>query len=174
MQVIFWQLIESLIKVSINWLIFRPLIKKFDQLKMSSEIRSTDPLSFKQAFSFAWIKIFFNPSVFLFSSEVLHSRQNEKREGRKGERLMGRLNVLLMKERKKGERLMGRKSCWWSAHFIQGNLVEQQVAESVSWKMVSIVRFDYHCFEWSSNIRKNCSKNKVVKHPYLIKKLIGA
>jgi hypothetical protein len=41
----FWQLIESLIKVSINWLIFRRLIEKFDQLKISSEFRSNDPLS---------------------------------------------------------------------------------------------------------------------------------
>ncbi len=30
---------------SINWLIFRHLIKKFDQVKRSSEIWSTDPLS---------------------------------------------------------------------------------------------------------------------------------
>ncbi len=35
-------MIESLIKVSINWLIFRRLTKKFDQLIRSSEIRSTD------------------------------------------------------------------------------------------------------------------------------------
>ncbi len=42
----FWQLIESLIKLSIKWQLFRRLIKKLDQLIRSSEIRSTDPLSF--------------------------------------------------------------------------------------------------------------------------------
>ncbi len=38
----FCQLIESLIKVSIKWQLFRCLIKKFDQVKRSSEIRSSE------------------------------------------------------------------------------------------------------------------------------------
>jgi hypothetical protein len=43
----FINVILSYFKVLINWPIFRRLTKKFDQLIRSSEIRSTDPLSFK-------------------------------------------------------------------------------------------------------------------------------
>jgi hypothetical protein len=49
LSVLFWQLIESsnngilgFKKDLINWLIFRRLIEKFDQVKMSSEIWSSD------------------------------------------------------------------------------------------------------------------------------------
>jgi len=87
----FWQLIESLIKVLINWQLFRRLIKKFDQVKRSSEIRSSDhspqittttffklkkfPISFAEL----TFKILTNIQIKMGSISVLHLPKKVKR-----------------------------------------------------------------------------------------------
>jgi hypothetical protein len=90
----FINVILSYFKVSINWPIFRRLTEKFDQLIRSSEIRSTDPLSFHSVidlldnffrhFTFLVKLVYFiSYSIFLLWSQsadklLIHSKLNSR------------------------------------------------------------------------------------------------